>query len=120
MISVGFQAARLPPDGMGKGFSLSLGAGHRLSMICFWQIPAFNWFERVRTGCETSAIRLRGSCGEDCTYLTDRSNRPYDVPSHVPHHSISSSVTRTATSILSDTLSAKAATADGHGSGSTR
>lgn len=75
-IATSFRAAKLPPDGMGKGFSLPLGAGHRLSMICFWQIPAFNWFEKVRTGRETSAIRLRGPCGEDCTYLPDGSIEP--------------------------------------------
>ena len=43
---VSMRAAKLPPDGTGKGFSLPLGAGHRLSMVYFWQIPAFNWFEK--------------------------------------------------------------------------
>jgi len=73
VLAFNFRASRLPPDGMGKGFSQSLGAGHRLSMVYFWQISAFNWFERVRIGSETSSIRLRGSCGEDCTYLPDGS-----------------------------------------------
>ena len=73
---VSFRAARLPPDGKGKGFSLSLGAGHRLSMIHFWQIPAFNWFERVRTGRENGAIRLTGRLGEDCIFMPDGSISP--------------------------------------------
>ncbi len=75
-IAVGYRAARLPPDGKGKGFSLSLGAGHRLSMIHFWQIPAFNWFERVRTDRETVPIRLTGQRGEDCVFMPDGSIRP--------------------------------------------
>lgn len=64
---------KLPPDGTGKGFSRPLGAGHALSMIHFWQIPAFNWFERARTGRETSGLRLKGPRGEDCIFMPDGS-----------------------------------------------
>ena len=73
---VSFRATMLPPDGKGKGFSLPLGAGHRLSMIYFWQIPAFNWFERVRTGREMAGIRLKGRRGEDCIFMPDGSICP--------------------------------------------
>ena len=64
---------KAPPDGTAKGFSRRLGAGHALSMIHFWQIPAFNWFERVRAGRETAGLRLRGPYGEDCIFMADGS-----------------------------------------------
>lgn len=67
------RAGILPPHGKAKGFDRSLGAGHALSMVHFWQIPAFNWFERVRTGRETSGLRLRGLRGEDCIFMPDGS-----------------------------------------------
>ena len=72
-IAVSIRAGKLPPDGTAKGFSQPLGAGHALSMIYFWQIRAFNWFERVRTGRETSRLRLRGRRGEDCIFTPDGS-----------------------------------------------
>ena len=65
--------SKLPPDGTSKGFIRPLGAGHALSMIYFWQIPAFNWFEKVRTGRETPGLRLKGRSGEDCVFMPDGS-----------------------------------------------
>ena len=67
------RAGKLPPDGSAKGFSRALGAGHALSMVHFWQIPAFNWFERVRTGRESSGIRLKGRRGEACIFMPNGS-----------------------------------------------
>jgi len=74
--AINLRAGKLPPDGTGKGFSRPLGAGHSLSMIYFWQIPAFNWFERVRTGRETAVIRLQGQRGEECIFMPDGSICP--------------------------------------------
>ena len=75
------RVGKLPPLGTAKGFSRRLGAGHSLSMVHFWQIPAFNWFERVRTGRETYGLRLRGRRGEDCIFLPDGSiNRSARCP----------------------------------------
>lgn len=70
------RAGKLPPRGTAKGFSQRLGAGHRLSIVFFWQIPAFNWFERARTGHETCGLRLTGPYGEDCTFMPDGSITP--------------------------------------------
>ena len=75
-LSFSIRAGKLPPDGTGKGFSRQLGAGHQLSMIYFWQIQAFNWFERARIGRETSVIRLMGRRGEDCVFMPDGSITP--------------------------------------------
>ena len=70
------KVGKLPPDGKSKGFSQPLGAGHKLSLIFFWQILAFNWFERARIDHETCGLRLTGPYGEDCTFMPDGSITP--------------------------------------------